>query len=59
MSDVDLSVAYVTNVDEADFVYDGVKYYPICNNTSNNKIGRVVDRVKSFASIDEKLMKKL
>lgn len=58
MSDVDLSVAYVTNVDEADFVYDGVKYYPICNNTSNNKIGRVVDRVKSFSSIDEKLMQK-
>lgn len=54
--DVDLSVAYFSSIDDQPFIFEGVHYYPLFFKTSNTRIKRVIDRLKSFEELDAKML---
>lgn len=54
--DVELSVAFFSNLKEEPYDYDGVHYYPMYFAQANSKIGRVLDRYKSIESVDEEML---
>lgn len=53
---IDLSVAYLSPVEEQDFFFEGVHYYPICLPVSKNPIVRVLQRKRSFRKTDVKML---
>lgn len=55
-SEIELSVAFFSNIKEEPYEYDGVRYYPMYQNRANTKIGRVLERYKSMEAVDKKML---
>lgn len=51
---IELSVAFFSNIKEEPFYYKGVHYYPMYMPKSRTKIGRISERFKSTETIDKK-----
>ncbi len=58
-SDVELSVAYISQKNEKPFEYDGVTYYPVLRKSSSNPIRRILQRYKSLGEMDAKILPRL
>lgn len=54
--DIELNVAFFSNVKEAPFEYEGVHYYPMFFPMASTKIGRVLNRYKTVDYIDHKML---
>lgn len=54
--DIELSVAYFSDVEETPFEYDGVMYYPMGKGRPRNPIKRVWNRCRTLSSIDAERM---
>lgn len=57
--DIDLHVAYFSEIEDGSFEFDSVTYHPMFYPTSKNPLGRILDRRRSISSIDEKLLPKM
>lgn len=53
---VNLSIAYFSDNNEPDFVYEGVHYYPIYFPISKNPIVRIINRKRSPQKVDASLL---
>lgn len=53
---VELNVAFFSDVKENPFDYDGVRYYPMYSSMSKNKVGRVIERLKSKEEKDKQML---
>lgn len=54
--ELDLHVAYFSYTESKPFKFDGVTYHPMFKPKARTKIGRVLDRYRSLASEDEKML---
>lgn len=54
--DIDLHVAYFSDTERESFEFEGVTYHPMFKPRARTKIGRVLNRYRSFASEDEKML---
>lgn len=54
--EIDLHVAYFSYTENEPFKFDGVTYHPMFKPKARTKIGRVLERYKSLASEDEKML---
>lgn len=54
--EIDLHVAYFSYTESESFNFDGVTYHPMYQPNAKTMIGRVLDRYKSLASEDEKML---
>lgn len=48
-----LEVAFFSKINEKSFIFDGVRYYPICTSNMSNPINRLKNRWKSLKKKDE------
>lgn len=55
-NDIELNVAYFSDIKERDFLYEDVHYYPIYLPKSSNPVKRILDRRVSFKKKDEELL---
>ena len=53
---INLNVAYFSDIIEDPFYYDGVQYYPIYDLYRKSKFGHVLERLKSFDYLDKKIL---
>lgn len=54
--EIDLHVAYFSYTESESFEFDGVTYHPMFKPKARTKIERVLDRYRSLASEDEKML---
>lgn len=54
--EIDLHVAYFSYTESEPFKFDGVTYHPMFQPKARTKIGRVLERYRSLASEDEKML---
>ena len=55
IDNIELSVAYFSDIAESDFVYEGVHYFPIYRNGhKNNHLLRILSRLSNLNKSDEK-----
>ena len=54
--DIDLHVAFLSDVENEAFCFEGVHYYPIFHSKSKNPVKRVLERKASLSKIDARLL---
>lgn len=57
--DVELHVAYFSEMDEESFEFEGVTYHPLFNPKPRNPLTRILDRGRSISYFDDKLLPKM
>lgn len=59
ISNIKLSVVYLSDKREAPFYFDGVTYYPVWNNRPKNKVGKFLYRLSSYKKYDSIILTQL
>lgn len=58
-NDIQLSVAYISSMNENSFSFDHVTYYPICRDVLQNRIVRFISKLKPLNNVDAQMLPKL
>ena len=53
---INLNVAYISNIIEDSYFYNNVHYYPIYNPYNKTKFGHILERIAPFNYIDKKIL---
>lgn len=56
MPEINLSVCYPSNQSEDDFIYEGVQYYPLSRDFSQNKVSQIFYRLQSDVEKERQLL---
>ena len=57
--DIDLHVAYFSEIEDESFEFDGVTYHPLFAPKPRNPLARIFDRGRSISYFDDKLLPKM
>ena len=57
--DIDLHVAYFSEIEDESFEFDGVTYHPLFFAKPRNPLARIFDRGRSISYFDDKLLPKM
>lgn len=57
--DIDLHVAYFSQIEDESFEFDGVTYHPLFAPKPRNPLARIFDRGRSISYFDDKLLPKM
>lgn len=53
---IDLSIAFISHSESEPFLFEGTTYYPIHDNTSQNVITKLANRIKPLSDKDNRLL---